>query len=100
MFIGSSSEFLKWATFAGLFFRRAKTLETIDYPVNLEVRCYFVNHAHEQDLENVISSVADVLEDVGVISNDKLFHSYDGSRKIFGAETDYLEIKITKLDPI
>lgn len=96
-FIGSSEEYQRWAIFAGLFIRRSATEPTIDYPVNLKLVCHYVNHAHEQDLENIISSVSDVLEDNGVIKNDKLFYSYDGSRKIFGAEKDFIEIEITKI---
>ena len=95
-FITSSNQFKQWAIYAGLFIRRANNLiSPIDKPCNLTVKCYYKNHQHEQDLENVIASIADVLEDNGVIKNDKLFYSYDNSRKIFDSESEYLEIIIS-----
>ena len=99
-FISSSNEFKRWAVFASGYIARAKKIDTIDHPVNLSVKCYYKNHQHEQDLENIISSVSDVLEDCGVIKNDKLFYSYNGSLKIFGSELEHIEIEITRLDDI
>lgn len=96
-FISSSNEFKKWAAFASGYVARAKKIETIDYPVNLSVKCYYSNKKHQQDLDNILASVSDVLEDCDVIKNDNLFHSYDGSRKIYGSETDYIEVEITRL---
>jgi len=96
-FITSSSEYKKWSAFAAGYIARAKKIDTIDYPVNLVLRCHYINKKHQQDLDNIIASVSDVLEDCDVIKNDNLFYSYDGSRKIYDAETDFIEIEITKL---
>lgn len=97
MFISSSNEFKKWATHMGLFVRQKKPATPIDFPVNLSVKVYLKNHAHEPDLDNVIASVVDLLEDNGVMVNDKLVYSLDGSKKIFGEEIERLEIEMTGL---
>ena len=97
MFISSSDLYKKWAFYASAYVRRAKQIETIDYPCNLSVVAYYSNNKHRQDLDNVIASVSDILEDCEVIKNDNLFHSYDGSKKIYDAEIEYIEIKISKI---
>jgi Holliday junction resolvase RusA-like endonuclease len=96
-FIASSNEYKKWAFFASQMIRlKWRNRGAIEKPCNLTVICTYKNHQHEQDLENIISSISDVLEDCGVIKNDKLFYSYDGSRKIFddsAVESVYFAIK-------
>lgn len=97
-FITSSDLYKKWAFYASFFVKKEKAkIKTIDYPCNLSVKCYYIDHKHEQDLENIISSVSDLLEDCEVIKNDKLFYSYDGSCKIFNSDSEFVEIKISKL---
>lgn len=72
--------------------------KSIDYPVNLSVRCFYKNNQHAQDLDNVISSVSDILEDCGVLDNDKFIHGLDGCRKIFESDTDErIEITLSKI---
>lgn len=96
-FIGSSKEFKAWAAFAAGFIVRARAqsgLQTIDYPCNLTVRGHYRNHQHNQDLDNLITSVCDVLQDCEIIKDDKFFYSYDGSKKIYESETDFVEIEI------
>jgi len=97
MFITSSDLYKKWALFASCYIERAKTIETIDYPCNLSVVAYYSNRKHQQDLDNVIASVCDVLEDCGIIKNDNLFYSYNGSLKVYESDFEYITIKITKL---
>ena len=97
MFISSSDLYKKWALFASCYVRRAKTLDAIDYPCNLSVVAYYANNKHKQDLDNVIASVSDILEDCGVIKNDNLFYSYNGSLKVYDSESEYILITITKL---
>ncbi len=97
MFISSSDLYKKWALFASCYVRRAKALETIDYPCNLSVVANYSNNKHKQDLDNVIASVSDILEDCGIIKNDNLFYSYNGSLKVYDSESEYILITITKL---
>lgn len=58
-------------------------LETIDYKVNLAVKILKTSIA-EFDLSNHIQSIEDALQLAGVIKNDNLIYSFDGSRKILG----------------
>ena len=97
-FITTSNQFKAWAVFASVFIDKAnQNKEPISVPCNLSVKCFYKNHAHEQDLENVISSISDLLEDCGVIKNDKLFYSYDNSRKFFNSEDECVEIEVSLL---
>lgn len=65
----------------------------INAPVNLKLVIYFKNHAHEPDLSNSYQGIEDCLEEVGIISNDKLIYSHDGSRKVFGKTSeDHFEV--------
>lgn len=98
MFISTSDLFKKWALFAACHINRAKSKYTIDFPCNLKVIATYKNHQHSQDLDNVIASVCDVLEDCGVIKNDNLFYSYDGSKKVYGIDQENITIEITRLN--
>ncbi len=98
MFISTSDLFKKWSIFAACHINRAKNKETIDYPCNLSVKAFYSNKKHQQDLDNVIASVCDVLEDCGVIKNDNLFYSYDGSKKVYYSDQEYIIIEITRLN--
>lgn len=95
-FIGSSKEFDGWAIMAGHYVRRAKAIDCITEPVALKITANFVNMAHMQDGDNIISSIADVLEDNGVIKNDKLFYLVS-CLKQYGQPKDSVEIEITAL---
>ncbi len=98
MFISTSDLFKKWSIFAACHINRSKKNVTIDYPCNLSVKAYYKNKQHSQDLDNVIASVCDVLEDCGVIKNDNLFYSYDGSKKVYDSDQEYITIEITRLN--
>lgn len=69
-------------------------LETIDCKINLAV---IINKESisEFDLSNAIQSIEDALEMAGVIKNDNLIYSFDGSRKILNAPADGAIIEIS-----
>ena len=47
----------------------------------LEIEAHFFIPSHQQpDLDNAITSVSDLLEKAGVVSNDKAVKSWDGTR--------------------
>lgn len=69
-------------------------LETIDCEINLAVIINKRSNA-EFDLSNAIQSIEDALEMAGVIKNDNLIYSFDGSRKIIGAPGDGAIIEIS-----
>lgn len=64
--------------------------EPIDYFVHAKYTFSFENHLSEADLSNLFEGPSDLLEKSGVIKNDKLIHSYDGSRKLFGQRSGLL----------
>ena len=69
----------------------------IKEPINLCVRFYFKDRQAEPDLSNLYHGVEDMLQSCGVIENDKLIVSHDGSRKIFGEEAK-TEIEIWRFE--
>lgn len=72
-----------------------KDLETIDCKINLAVKIFKTSIA-EFDLSNAIQSIEDALEMAGVIKNDNLIYSFDGSEKIIHAEADGAMIEISR----
>lgn len=94
-----SDQYKRWAIFAAIFITKAKTNKTpIDKPVNLKCLFYLKNHQHEADLSNMYQGIEDILEECGVLENDKLIHSHDGSRKIFDPnEEERVEITLSLL---
>lgn len=56
----------------------------IDYPMHVKARFY---RDLRPDLDNLKHGVADVLQKAGVIKNDRLIKSWDGSRLIKSKET-------------
>lgn len=94
-FIATSDRFTSWAAFAKVFIDRARSSETFDGHVHLKVLFYLKNHQHEPDLSNALQGIEDLLQKCGVIKNDKLIVSLDGSRKIFDPEcTERVEIEV------
>jgi Holliday junction resolvase RusA-like endonuclease len=97
-----TARYLRWAEEATVqvlqalkFYQRHGDLrEPISEPVNLKVLCYFKDHQAEPDLSALYEGIQDVLQDFGVISDDKLVHGHDGSRKIFGQEPR-MEVEVT-----
>lgn len=96
-FITSSKDFKGWAVYASCHMIRSKKVETIDYPINVSVKMYYSNKKHQQDVDNVLASVFDVLQDCAIIKNDNLIYSVDGTRKIYDSESEYIEIEITPI---
>lgn len=67
-----------------------------DGQLGLKVLFYFENHQAEPDLSALYEGPQDVLQECGVITNDRQFNSHDGSRKIFGEEAK-TEIEIWRI---
>lgn len=58
----------------------------IDKAVHVRLTFWFLNHSGEPDLSNCYQGPEDALQKAGVIENDKLIRSHDGSRKRFGRQ--------------
>jgi len=51
------------------------------------------------DLSNLLQGIEDVLQDCGVILDDKLIESYDGSRRIYGSSRHLIEVELYPYEP-
>lgn len=96
LFPAKSDRYKKWAVFAGLFVYRSRPAKPIDFPVNVKMIFYFKDHQHEADLSNCYQGVEDILQNEGVLTNDRLIYSHDGSRKVFGSGPERVEIIVTR----
>lgn len=100
IFVRSSENYKIWERTATLHLLQSKiktqySLPITD-PINLSCKFHFPNHQSEPDLSNLYQGIEDILQDIGIIENDKLVYSHDGSRKIFGSQDFITEIEITK----
>lgn len=64
--------------------RQLNILHAFNFNIHARYTFYFENHSGEADLSNLLEGPSDLLQDAGVIKNDRLIQSYDGSRKLFG----------------
>lgn len=98
--VGYSKEYIGWERQAEMRIALAKKdfkLLPITEEVNLKALFYFKNKTAEPDLSNLYEGIQDVLQNMGVLANDKLIYGHDGSRKIF-YEEPRLEIELTLIN--
>lgn len=67
--------------------------EPIDEPVWVEF-IFYMRDKKRYDLSNLIQGAEDALVDAGILKDDSLIESYDGSRKWLGKEEPKILIKI------
>jgi Holliday junction resolvase RusA-like endonuclease len=70
---------------------------TIDYPISIKF-LFYRNNKRKVDLSNLYEFPQDILEGAGIIANDNLIESHDGSRKLYDKETPRTEIYIKKYE--
>lgn len=61
---------------------------------NVSVRALIYRDANRGDLTGYLQAIGDALELAGVLANDKLIHSWDGSRKLIDRVRPRVEIEI------
>lgn len=61
----------------------------------IKVTAIFYRQAATGDLNNYMQALADTLQNAGVIKNDSLIESWDGSRKLKDAKNPRVEVKIS-----
>lgn len=71
----------------------------IDFPVNMKALVYR-ERAGRADLINFLSAVSDALERAGVLVDDRLVASLDGSRLLLDRERPRVEIELTACEPV
>ena len=57
-----------------------KYKERFDGNVHVQCKYYLPNNAHWPDLVGLLQATSDILEKSGILENDRLIVSYDGSR--------------------
>jgi Holliday junction resolvase RusA-like endonuclease len=66
----------------------------IDYPVGIQA--LFFRCANVGDLTNYEQGLGDLLQNAGILADDKLIESWDGSRKLKDAANPRVEIHISR----
>jgi len=64
----------------------------------VHVRALFYREANRGDLTGFKQAVGDALERAGIIPNDSLIESWDGSRKLIDRKNPRVELEITPFD--
>lgn len=82
---------------ASVFVSRSKVQETITEKCELLIKVYFANNNHS-DLDNILNSISDVLQDCGVIKNDKLFYKMTAEKFVDKDYKERVEIEIKQLN--
>lgn len=104
IFVRTSENYKNWEGKARLQLLQSKAKSfcpmPIQTPVNLQCRFHFPNHQGEPDLSNLYQGIEDLLQEIGVIENDKFIYSHDGSKKIFGSNRFFVEIELTHFIPL
>ncbi len=110
MFVGSSDKALfaeKWVK-QKLFNESFKQrVSKINEPINLKLTFYYPKSKFFKkngdrcrkiaDISNLYQLIEDCLQDAGIIENDNLIESHDGSRRSYADGSKYyLSIEITK----
>lgn len=62
-----------------------RKLKDIDY--NLDAQFYVDTYGEKADLIGLLQALADTLQDAGIVTNDKQFRGFDGSRVHHGHES-------------
>lgn len=96
VFLKASDRYAIWEKMAYMHILKSSKQTQFDFPVNLACQFYFVNHQYEPDTSNAIQGIEDLLQKAKVILDDKLIYSLDGTRKIFGARVDRIEVTLTR----
>jgi len=75
---------------------RARRATKVDLPINhpVNVRALFYREALTGDATGYYQALADLLEAAGVVTNDKLLVSWDGSRLSKDSESPRIEVFI------
>jgi len=94
----SSKAYQEWDRISILQLQSSKHLYPeldfpIDYPVSIKCLFYFKTLRY-LDIDNALASIMDPLESAGIISNDKLVQSVDGSRLYLDRDNPRVEIQI------
>lgn len=95
------SEAYKAYEAASLWHLKQYRIKTITYPVNVCARYWMPNRRSKPDLLGLQQATADILEAAGIVENDVLIVSWDGSRVMgIDRESPRVEIEITQAEDL
>lgn len=96
-----SPTYKAWKHQAQVYIKQAILKCKITAPISTEMQMtaifHFKNRQAEPDLSNLYEGIQDLLKEMGVIKDDRLIQSHDGSRKVFG-EKEGISCEIKALD--
>lgn len=76
-------------------------IEPLPITYRMHVKFLFYRGDHRNvDLSNLYEFPQDVLQKAGIIENDCLIESHDGSRKLYDKENPRTEIYVSKYEPL
>jgi Holliday junction resolvase RusA-like endonuclease len=92
-----SKQYQKWIARARYFIEMEKTRLGLKEPISapVQVRAVFYRDRACGDLDNYQKGLGDALQRYGVIENDRLIESWDGSRLAKDAHDPRIELEIT-----
>lgn len=100
--LASSENYKIWHKSATLQLLQAKALSQhpmpITHPISLKCIFHFPDHRGEPDLSNCFQGLEDILQEIGIIENDRQVYSFDGSTKVFGSDDYYIDLEITRFE--
>jgi len=99
-FLGKSYELLAMEEFLILKFKQLnRIVPEVDFPIHAIYHFHFGPENSRSynlcDLTNLFEIVSDALQVSGIIKNDRLIYSVDGSRKIMSNKT-YLDVSLLR----
>ena len=97
-FILQSKPHEKWVKSAVTQLRRQAGGVMMMSPVTMAAKVY--RQKRIGDLGNYLAAVCDALEEAGIVANDRLIQSFDGSRLLHDKENPRVEIKIEPMENV
>lgn len=88
-----SKQYESWNQFAQIHLMRLQPRETIQQLVNCRALIY--RDANRGDAVGYYQALADALEEAGIVENDRLIVSWDGSRLLKDAANPRIEVTLT-----
>lgn len=85
----TTKRYQAWQKVAQLHLAAARNMyPALNFPIRVQVRAQlvfnFANHMAEADLSALYEGIQDELQKMGILKDDKLIMSHDGSTKTFG----------------
>ena len=90
-----SKAYLKWLGGLPANSQYDRYAPPIDYPVNCRALIYRAQDIGDTD--GYMNAIADALQSLGVIKNDRLIASWDGTRRLIDRQLPRVEVEITEV---